>query len=56
MDVKTFTRYFYLTVAQAISPTPDALLDAVIARTVQLADEVDSGGDRQVGGPHILLN
>jgi hypothetical protein len=39
--VETFTRYFYLTVAQAISPTPDALLDAVIARTVQLAAAVD---------------
>jgi hypothetical protein len=37
-----FTRYFYLTVAQATSPTPDALLDAVIARTVQLAGDVDA--------------
>src|ERR1700742_3209484 len=37
-----FTRYFYLTVAQATSPTPDALLDAVIARTVQLAADVDA--------------
>jgi hypothetical protein len=37
-----FTRYFYLTVAQATSPTPDAMLDAVIARTVQLARDVDA--------------
>jgi hypothetical protein len=42
VDVETFTRYFYLTVAQAISPTPDALLDAIIARTVQLAELVDT--------------
>ncbi len=32
---------FALRVAQAIAPTPDALLDAVIARTVRLADLVD---------------
>jgi hypothetical protein len=42
VDIVAFTRYFYLTVAQAISPTPDALLDAVIARTVQLASDVDA--------------
>jgi hypothetical protein len=40
--IVAFTRYFYLTVAQATSPTPDALLDAVIARTVQLAGDVDA--------------
>jgi hypothetical protein len=33
---------FEVTVAQAISPTPDALLAAVIARTVQLAGRVDT--------------
>jgi hypothetical protein len=33
---------FAMTVAQAIAPTPDALLAAVIARTVQLAAKVDS--------------
>jgi hypothetical protein len=33
---------FEVTVAQAISPTPDALLAAVIARTVQLAGRVDN--------------
>jgi hypothetical protein len=33
---------FEVTVAQAISPTPDALLAAVIARTVQLARRVDT--------------
>jgi hypothetical protein len=32
---------FAVTVAQAIAPTPDALLAAVIARTVQLAARVD---------------
>ena len=32
---------FAMTVAQAIAPTPDALLDAVIARTVLLAERVD---------------
>jgi hypothetical protein len=32
---------FALTVAQAIAPTPDAILAAVIARTVQLAGKVD---------------
>jgi hypothetical protein len=41
VDILPFTRYFYLTVAQATSPTPDALLAAVIARTVGLAAEVD---------------
>jgi hypothetical protein len=41
VEVVPFTRYFYLTVAQATSPTPDALLAAVIARTVELAGEVD---------------
>lgn len=33
---------FAVTVAQAIAPTPDALLAAVIARTVQLATKVDT--------------
>jgi hypothetical protein len=33
---------FAVTVAQATAPTPDALLDAVIARTVKLAAQVDS--------------
>ena len=42
VPIVAFTRYFYLTVAQATSPTPDALLDAVIARTVQLAGDVDA--------------
>src|SRR6201999_3541309 len=37
-----FTRYFYITVAQGAFPTTDALLDAVIARTVQLAADVDA--------------
>jgi hypothetical protein len=32
---------FAVTVAQATAPTPDALLDAVIARTVKLAAQVD---------------
>jgi hypothetical protein len=32
---------FAVTVAQATAPTPDALLDAVIARTVKLAANVD---------------
>ena len=31
-----------MTVAQAVAPAPDALLAAVIARTVQLAAKVDS--------------
>jgi hypothetical protein len=33
---------FAMTVAQTIAPTPDALFAAVIARTVQLAGDVDS--------------
>ena len=33
---------FAVTVAQAVAPAPDALLAAVIARTVQLAAKVDS--------------
>jgi hypothetical protein len=33
---------FAVTVAQATAPTPDALLDAVIARTVKLAAQVDN--------------
>ena len=33
---------FAVTVAQATAPTPDALLDAVIARTVKLAAQVDT--------------
>lgn len=33
---------FAVTVAQAIAPTPDAILAAVIARAVQLAGEVDN--------------
>ena len=33
---------FAVTVAQATAPTPDALLDAVIARTVTLAAQLDS--------------
>lgn len=41
VDIVTKAHYFYLTVAQAIAPTPDALLDAVIARTVYLAADVD---------------
>jgi hypothetical protein len=42
VKVESYSCEFYVTVAQAISPTPDALLDAAIARTVQLAAEVDS--------------
>jgi hypothetical protein len=42
VPVLTFYQTFYLTVAQASAPTPDALLAAVIARTVYLADRVDS--------------
>jgi hypothetical protein len=41
IPILTFTRSFYLTVAQATAPTPDALLAAVIARTVYLAGDVD---------------
>jgi hypothetical protein len=39
--IKAFSVSFYLTVAQAISPRPDALLAAVIPRTVVLANLVD---------------
>jgi hypothetical protein len=41
VEIATIAQYFNLTVAQAIAPTPDALLDAVIARTVNLAAKVD---------------
>jgi hypothetical protein len=41
VPILTFSRSFYLTVAQATAPTPDALLAAVIARTVYLAGDVD---------------
>jgi hypothetical protein len=41
VKIETFAHYFFLTVAQAIAPTPDALLDAVIARTNYLAADVD---------------
>ena len=41
IPILTFTHSFYLTVAQATAPTPDALLAAVIARTVYLAGDVD---------------
>jgi hypothetical protein len=41
VPILTFAHNFYLTVAQAIAPAPDALLAAVIARTVYLAKDVD---------------
>jgi hypothetical protein len=41
MLIGTDTVRFAITVAQALSSSPDALLDAVIARTVQLAGSVD---------------
>ena len=41
LRVKTETVRFYVTVAQACAPTPDALLAAVMPRTVELARTVD---------------
>jgi len=41
LEIKTETIRFAVTLAQATAPTPDALLAAVIARTVHLAREVD---------------
>ncbi len=42
VDIKSFSVSFYLTVAQAIAPKPDALLAAVIPRTVLVASQVDT--------------
>ncbi|HEX4430559.1 MAG TPA: hypothetical protein VHZ96_14925 [Frankiaceae bacterium] len=42
LKLEANTVRFAVTVAQAIAPTPDALLAAVITRTVQLAGRVDS--------------
>jgi hypothetical protein len=42
LELKAYDVRFAVTVAQAIAPTPDALLAAVIARTVQLATKVDT--------------
>jgi hypothetical protein len=42
IDIKPFSVSFYLTVAQAIAPKPDALLAAVLPRTVLLARQVDT--------------
>ncbi len=41
LKIRSVTRPFYVTLAQATAQTPDALLAAVIARTVNLAAEVD---------------
>jgi hypothetical protein len=46
LELEAKTVRFAVTVAQAIAPTPDALLAAVIARTVQLAGKVD---DKVIG-------
>ena len=42
LELKPHYVRFAVTVAQAVAPAPDALLAAVIARTVQLAAKVDS--------------
>src|SRR5206468_12243400 len=41
LELKAETVRFAVTVAQAIAPSPDALLAAVISRAVQLATKVD---------------
>lgn len=42
VDIKSFSVSFFLNVAQTIAPKPDALLAAVIPRTVLLASQVDT--------------
>jgi hypothetical protein len=41
IPIETVAIRFPLTLAQAIAPTPDALLAAVMARTVELAQQID---------------
>jgi hypothetical protein len=41
IEVKTVPIRFYVTLAQACAPTPDALLAALMPRTVELAQAVD---------------
>src|SRR5947208_3311149 len=41
LEITPATVRFYVTLAQACAPTPDALLAAVMPRTVELAQKVD---------------